>query len=273
MIDAPYAGKRRTAIPLSCGQGPATRRRGECPLIGAVVAGAQHALENRLLHALHDDAATHLHRSGAAQPLGEVASGLAKANRADGRGFHRRLSSDSTDSTPSSASLPRSPYISRPSSPDFSRARERSSLARRSPPRRATSTAAWRGTTTTPSRSPTMTSPGRTSAPAQTTSTLTQPAVALTVPWAEMAFAQTGKFMAVSSLVSRTPASMANPTTPCARQLSPSNSPNMPSSDSEVVATTKTSPGATTSMAAWIIRLSPGWHHTVTALPDKRALG
>ena len=75
-----------------------------------------------------------------------------------------------------------------------------------------------RGTTTTPSLSATITSPGFTTAPAQTTGTFTDPAVALTVPCAEMAFAQTGKFIAVRSAVSRTPASMIRPTTPCAWQ-------------------------------------------------------
>ena len=39
-----------------------------------------------------------------------------------------------------------------------------------------------------------------------------------------------------------------------------SRSPNMPSVDSEVVVTTRTSPGLQTSIDAWIIRLSPGWH-------------
>ena len=46
---------------------------------------------------------------------------------------------------------------------------------------------------TTPSSSATITSPGLTSAPAQTTGTLTEPSVSLTVPCAETAFDQTGK--------------------------------------------------------------------------------
>jgi len=113
-----------------------------------------------------------------------------------------------------------------------------------------------------------MTSPGFTSMPAHTTGTLTDPGVAFTVPCAEMALAHTGNFISVSSLVSRTPASMIKPATPWAWHEVPSKSPNMPSVDSEVVTTTKTSPGLQTSIEAWTIRLSPGWHDTVTAAPD-----
>jgi hypothetical protein len=54
--------------------------------------------------------------------------------------------------------------------------------------------------------------------------------------WADTALVQTGKPIAVKSRTSRTPASITNPTTPCARQLSAKSSPNMPS----VHGTTKT---------------------------------
>ena len=47
----------------------------------------------------------------------------------------------------------------------------------------------------------------------------------------------------------------------------------MPSVDSDVVVTTRMSPGWHSSMAAWSIRLSPAWHETVTALPAARAAG
>ena len=89
---------------------------------------------------------------------------------------------------------------------------------------------------------PTMTSPAWTMAPAQTTGTLTEPGVALTVPWALIALAQTGNSIAVRSATSRTPASMIRPTTPCARADTASSSPNIPSVDSDVVVTTRTSP-------------------------------
>ncbi len=41
--------------------------------------------------------------------------------------------------------------------------------------------------------------------------------------------------------------------------------------DGEKVVTTMMSPGRQHSTAAWIIRLSPAWHSTVTALPAMRA--
>ena len=66
---------------------------------------------------------------------------------------------------------------------------------------------------------------------------------------------------------------MTRPTTPCARADTASSSPNIPSVDSDVVVTTRMSPGSQTSIAAWIIRLSPGAHETVTALPAALAVG
>ena len=47
----------------------------------------------------------------------------------------------------------------------------------------------------------------------------------------------------------------------------------MPSVDSDVVVTTRMSPGRHSSIAAWIIRLSPAWHEIVTALPAAFAVG
>ena len=64
---------------------------------------------------------------------------------------------------------------------------------------------------------------------------------------------------------------MIRPTTPWARADTPSSSPNIPSVDSEVVVTTRTSPGWQTSIAAWIIRLSPGADEIVMALPPTLA--
>src|SRR5262245_18413055 len=103
--------------------------------------------------------------------------------------------------------------------------------------------------------------------------TLTEPAVAFTVPCAETAFDQTGKFISVRSLTSRTPASMTKPTTPCARADSARSSPNIPSVDSEVVDTTRMSPFWQNSIEAWIIRLSPGWQEIVIAVPAAFAAG
>ncbi|MNE88833.1 hypothetical protein D3C80_1861780 [compost metagenome] len=65
-----------------------------------------------------------------------------------------------------------------------------------------------RGTQTTPSSSATITSPGVTHMPAQTTGMLTEPKVALIVPLDEIARLQTGKFISCSVFTSRTPASM-----------------------------------------------------------------
>ena len=112
-----------------------------------------------------------------------------------------------------------------------------------------------------------MTSPGCTIAPAHTTGMFTDPAVAFTVPCALIAFAHTGKFIAVMSVTSRTPASMTRPDAPRARDETASSSPNIPSVDSAVVVTTSTSPSRHSSSDAWIIRLSPAWHDTVIALP------
>lgn len=71
-----------------------------------------------------------------------------------------------------------------------------------------------RGTTHTPSSSPTTRSPGRTVAPAQMTGMFTEPAVSFTVPWAWTAPDQTGKSIALSSATSRTPASITSATPP-----------------------------------------------------------
>ena len=79
---------------------------------------------------------------------------------------------------------------------------------------------------------------------------MTEPAVALTVPCADTAFDQTGKSISVRSFTSRTPASIMRPTTPCARADSASNSPNIPSVDSDVVDTTRMSPFWQNSIAA-----------------------
>src|SRR5580658_1710940 len=176
-------------------------------------------------------------------------------------------------STPSSLSLALRPYISKPNSPERKLCRFFSSLATRAWLALATSAAFSRGTTTTPSISPTTTSPGWIAAPAHTTGIFTDPAVALTVPCALMALDHTGKSMAVSSLTSRTPASMINPRTPCATREVASKSPNMPSVESEPVVTTRTSPGWHTATAAWIMRLSPDWQSTVTAGPATLAVG
>jgi hypothetical protein len=87
-------------------------------------------------------------------------------------------------------------------------------------------------------------------APAQTMGTFTLPAMVLVVPCADTVRDHAGKAMAESSAVSRTPASITRPATPCARHDSASNSPNIPSVLADVVETTSTSPGWTTAIAA-----------------------
>src|SRR5262249_61787544 len=67
--------------------------------------------------------------------------------------------------------------------------------------------------------------------------------------------------------------SITRPTTPCARADSASNSPNIPSVDSDVVETTRMSPFWQNSIEAWIIRLSPGWQEIVIAVPAAFAAG
>src|SRR6202007_982029 len=99
-----------------------------------------------------------------------------------------------------------------------------------------------RDTATTPSSSAKIASPGCTRAPAQTTGTLIEPKVALTVPLAETALDQTGKLILAISATSRQPASITTPTAPRARNEVANSSPNMPSEFSELNPTTTTSP-------------------------------
>lgn len=64
---------------------------------------------------------------------------------------------------------------------------------------------------------------------------------------------------------------MTRPRTPRWRSAVAKSSPKRPSRDGEVVVTTRTSPSRHCSTAAWIIRLSPGQHSAVTAVPPIRA--
>ena len=64
---------------------------------------------------------------------------------------------------------------------------------------------------------------------------------------------------------------MTRPRTPRAASEVASSSPNIPSVHGEVVVTTRRSPARHCSTAAWIIRLSPGQHSAVTAVPPVRA--
>src|ERR1039458_3575873 len=68
----------------------------------------------------------------------------------------------------------------------------------------------------------------------------------------------------------RTPSSMTRPRTPRTASEVASSSPNIPSVDGDVVVTTSRSPAWHCSAAAWIIRLSPGQHSAVTAVPPTR---
>ena len=79
-----------------------------------------------------------------------------------------------------------------------------------------------------------------------------------------------GKPIARSSATSRTPASMTRPRTPRAASEVASSSPNIPSVHGEAVVTTSRSPAWHCSTAAWIMRLSPGQHSAVTAVPPVR---
>ncbi len=81
------------------------------------------------------------------------------------------------------------------------------------------------GTTTTPSSSATITSPGVTSMPAHTTGVLTEPIVDLIVPLALIALLHTGNFISVRSRTSRTPASMTSARAPRAWNDVASRSP------------------------------------------------
>ncbi len=71
--------------------------------------------------------------------------------------------------------------------------------------------------------------------------------------------------------MSRTPPVVTRPRTPRCCSWVANSSPNEPSSDGETVVTTRMSPGCVCSIAAWIMRLSPGQHSTVTAEPATRA--
>src|SRR5262245_23384224 len=161
--------------------------------------------------------------------------------------------------------------MSTPSSPAANLARLASSSPMRRRPASNTSTHRLRGTTTTPSSSATIASPGWTSCPPQTTGTFTEPGLVLVVPCGLTARAHTGNPIAVSSAASRTPAAVTRPIAPWARREVARSSPIIPSVEIEVVVTTRMSPGSSNSTAAWTMRLSPGGHETVTAEPAIRA--
>jgi hypothetical protein len=124
------------------------------------------------------------------------------------------------------------------------------------------------GTQTTPSSSATITSPGCTSAPAQTTGMFTEPRVALTVPLELMARLHTGNPISVSVFTSRTPASITSARAPRALKEVAIRSPKNPSVLSVVQAATTMSPGCNCSATTCSIQLSPGCSSTVTAVPD-----
>src|SRR6476661_2187370 len=164
-------------------------------------------------------------------------------------------------------------FMSRNSSPRWYRSRECASLSSLALAAASTSGACARGTITTPSSSPTTTSPGSTAAPAHVTGTLTDPSRFFTVPWADTHLDHTGNFIAVSSTMSRQPASITSPRTPRAAKVVASSSPKYPYSEGDSGATINTSPGSHCSTATWIIQLSSGGRLTVTAVPQTRAPG
>src|SRR5271166_51832 len=157
------------------------------------------------------------------------------------RGHDR--SAQSTYFNPAFSNGSRILYMSRPRTPAASFARLSPSLASRTAASAAVFAARSAGTTTTPSSSATMASPGVTSAPAQTIGMLTEPNVAFTVPLALMHLLQTGKAISVSVFTSRTPASMIRARAPRALKLVARRSPKKPSVLSAVMAATTMSPG------------------------------
>src|SRR5690606_21455798 len=160
----------------------------------------------------------HLHARGA-QVLGQDLPDLAIADERDplhGQSMYRR---------PARASGSRIAYMSRPRSPPATRPRLAPPLA---PPWRGASRVAAarsRGTQTTPSSSATITSPGVTHMPAQTTGMFTEPSVALIVPLALIALLHTGNCISCSVFTSRTPASITSARAPRAWKLVASRSP------------------------------------------------
>ena len=79
--------------------------------------------------------------------------------------------------------------------------------------------------------------------PAQTTGMLTEPSVALIVPLLLMPLLQTGKFISLSVLTSRTPPSMTRARAPRAWNEVANKSPKKPSQLSALSAATTMSPG------------------------------
>ena len=126
---------------------------------------------------------------------------------------------------------------------------------------------------TTPSSSATTASPGRITVPAMLTGLFTAPPIALPVPCALTNWDQTGKRAAVIGATSRTPVVVTSPRTPRAASEVVISSPTKPSLDGEVVVTTSRSPGRACSIATCSMRLSPGPHSTVSAVPAARAPG
>ena len=100
---------------------------------------------------------------------------------------------------------------------------------------------------------------------------LTEPKVAFTVPLDEIARAQIGNPISLSTATSRQPASRMTPFTPRAFSDVAMRSPIMPSVLSVVQPSTTISPGWHCSIATWIIQLSQGATETVTAEPEMRA--
>ena len=213
-------------------------------------------------------------------PVGQAEPGPARGRRTSraSRGSSRRRVTVMVSPRTAGRARPAaraSPYMSRPSSPSrncralvllvvLALRRGLGDLGR---PARA-------GTTTTPSTSATTTSPGRTSAFAQTTGTLTEPRVALTVPLALIAREKTGKSICSRSATSRTPPSMTRPRQPRARNDVASSSPKKPSSLSVGARRRRRRRRRwICSAATCIIQLSPGWSSTVTAGPQSCAPG
>src|SRR5215831_7053985 len=123
------------------------------------------------------------------------------------------------------------------------------------------------GTTTSPSASPTMMSPGFTGIPPMTMGTLISPGPFLYGPRCVTPLANTGKLPWRSSAESRIAPQITMPPTPRCSARALISSPMMAWSLNPPASTTITSPGAAVSIALCTSRLSPGAVRTVNAGP------
>ena len=141
---------------------------------------------------------------------------------------------------------------------------------------RRISAAFRRGTTTTPSASPTTISPGSTTIPPQFVGTLTSPSDPLPATRGEVPRANTGKPILRIPSMSRTQPSVTNPARPFSLASVEVISPKTATSGLPWLPTTRTSPGLAACRPCRMARKSPTRVDTVHAgpqifVPDTRA--